>query len=63
MEFPETRLPNIYKLLHEYEKGREIHVFHSRKEAEEYLSGGQKLPQGKNYPRGRIEGKTTPEVV
>lgn len=38
MEFPETRLPVIYRLLHHYEQGREIHIFRSREEADEYLS-------------------------
>ena len=38
MEFPETRLPGIYQLLHRYEQGREIHIFRSREEAEEYLA-------------------------
>ena len=38
MEFPETRLPNIYRLLNQYEQGREIHIFRSRDEADEYLS-------------------------
>ena len=37
MEFPETRLPGIYRLLHRYEQGREIHIFRSRVEADEYL--------------------------
>lgn len=38
MEFPETRLSVIYRLLHHYEQGREIHIFRSREEADEYLS-------------------------
>ena len=38
MEFPETRLPNIYRLLGQYGQGREIHIFRSRDEADEYLS-------------------------
>ena len=37
VEFPETRLPGIYRLLHRYEQGREIHIFRSRVEADEYL--------------------------
>ena len=37
VEFPENRLPNIYRLPHRYEQGREIHIFRSRKEADEYL--------------------------
>ena len=38
VEFPEARLPGIYQLLHQYEQGREIHIFRSREEAEEYLA-------------------------
>ena len=38
MEFPETKLPGIYRLLHQYEQGREIHIFRSREEADEYLA-------------------------
>lgn len=38
VEFPEARLPGIYQLLHQYEEGREIHIFRSREEAEEYLA-------------------------
>ena len=35
-EFPQTRLPNIYRLLEEYGQGREIHIFRSREEADSY---------------------------
>ena len=38
VEFPETRLPGIYRLLHRYEQGREIHIFRSRVEADGYLA-------------------------
>ena len=38
VEFPEVRLPGIYRLLHQYGQGREIHIFRSREEAEEYLA-------------------------
>lgn len=38
MEFPKSRLPGIYRLLQEYEQGREIYIFRSRKEADEYVS-------------------------
>ena len=38
MEFPETKLPGIYRLLQKYEKGREIHIFRSREEADAYLA-------------------------
>jgi adenylate kinase family enzyme len=36
-DFPETKLPEIYKLLKQYEAGKEIHIFHSREEADHYL--------------------------
>ena len=38
IEFPETKLPGIYQLLHQYEQGREIHIFRLREDAEEYLA-------------------------
>ena len=38
VEFPETRLPGIYRLLHRHEQGREIRIFRSREEADEYLA-------------------------
>jgi adenylate kinase family enzyme len=38
-DFPKTKLPGIYKLLEQYGDGKEIHVFHSREEAEQYLEG------------------------
>lgn len=38
VEFPKARLHEIYRLLHQYEQGREIHIFRSREEAEEYLA-------------------------
>jgi len=38
VEFPETRLPGIYRLLHQYEQGREIRIFRSREEADGYLN-------------------------
>ena len=37
MGFPENRLPNIYRLLRRYGQGREIHVFRSREEADEFI--------------------------
>ena len=39
MGFPEAKLPGIYRLLHQYEKGREIHIFRSREKADAYLFG------------------------
>lgn len=36
-KFPETTLPKIYDLIEEYKAGKEIIIFKSRKEAEEYL--------------------------
>ena len=38
--FPDTKLPMIYKLLHQYSQGKDIHIFRSREEAEEYLENG-----------------------
>ena len=35
-EFPQTRLPDIYRLLKEYGRGKEIHIFKSREEADSY---------------------------
>lgn len=37
IDFPEIRLPRIYQLLQQYGEGKEIHIFHSREEAEHYL--------------------------
>ena len=37
--FPAETLPEIYRLLEKYREGREIHVFHSRREAESWLKG------------------------
>ena len=37
-DFPVHKLPKIYSLLDEYRESREIVVFRSRNEAEEYLS-------------------------
>lgn len=40
VSFPQNRLPQIYELLEQYGEGREIHVFHSREEAEHYFVNG-----------------------
>lgn len=37
-EFPEKKLPEIYKMLEKYRAGREVIIFRSRQETEEYLS-------------------------
>ena len=37
-EFPQTRLPKIYRLLEQYGQGREIVIFHGREEAENWLA-------------------------
>lgn len=37
IEFPQVQLPEIYKLLENYKKDKEIIIFKSRKEADEYL--------------------------
>ncbi len=38
-DFPKETTPRIYELLERYREGREIHVFHSRNEAWEWLGG------------------------
>ena len=37
LDFPATQLPNIYELLEKYRDGKEIHIFHSRDDADHYL--------------------------
>ena len=37
IDFPRTELPQIYQLLEHYREGKEIHIFHSREDAEYYL--------------------------
>lgn len=37
-EFPEKKLPEIYKMLEKYRAGREVIMFRSRQETDEYLS-------------------------
>ncbi len=39
IDFPTKELPQIYRLLYANKKKRKIVVFHSRKEAEEFLNG------------------------
>ncbi len=39
IDFPKKELPQIYRLFDLYKKKRKIVVFHSREEAEEFLSG------------------------
>ena len=39
IDFPEKELPTVYELLEKYKSGKSIYVFHSRAEAEGYLSG------------------------
>lgn len=39
--FPAETLPRTYELLEWYREGREIHVFHSRDEAWDWLRGGE----------------------
>ena len=36
-QFPEKNLPKIYELLDKYKEGKEIVIFRSRKDADEYL--------------------------
>ena len=37
VDFPKTKLPQIYKLLEQYREGKEIHIFRSRDDAKQYL--------------------------
>lgn len=37
IDFPETKLPQIYELLEQYGEGKEIHVFRTREDANKYL--------------------------
>lgn len=37
LDFPKEQLPQIYGLLEQYQNGRDIFIFHSRKQAEAYL--------------------------
>ena len=37
IDFPQTKLPRIYELLEQYGEGKEIHVFRSRDDADNYL--------------------------
>lgn len=37
MDFPDTKLPQIYQLLEQYRDEKVIYVFHSRDEADNYL--------------------------
>ncbi len=37
LDFPKTQLPQIYELLSRYGHGKEILIFHSRAEAEDWL--------------------------
>ena len=41
IDFPKTKLPQIYQLLEQYGEGKEIHIFRSRDDAEEYLRKNQ----------------------
>ena len=38
LDFPQTKLPELYRLLERYREGREIVVFRSRMEMERYLN-------------------------
>lgn len=40
IDFPKTKLPQIYDLLEQYGEGKEIHIFHSRDDANKYLEEG-----------------------
>ncbi|MGI6107487.1 MAG: adenylate kinase [Lachnospiraceae bacterium] len=38
MGFPEKELPYIYEVIRKYQDTKEVHIFHSRDEADAYLS-------------------------
>jgi len=40
IDFPRTKLPQIYKLLEQHGEGKEIHIFKSRDDANRYLETG-----------------------
>ena len=42
IDFPKTKLPEIYRMLEEHGTGKEIHVFHSREEADQFLESYRK---------------------
>ncbi len=44
LEFPQSKLPQIYALLRQYGEGKQIVIFHSRAEADGWL--GQKIQRG-----------------
>lgn len=44
LDFPKNELPGIYELLGKYEKSKEIIIFKSRKEADDYLRRNYFLP-------------------
>ena len=37
VDFPKEKLPQIYELLERYGEGKEIHILHSREDANKYL--------------------------
>lgn len=37
MDFPATKLSQIYQFLEQYGEGKEVHIFHSRDDAKVYL--------------------------
>ncbi len=43
LDFPKTQLPRIYQLIEQYQEGKEIHIFRSREDAEQYLSKKEEI--------------------
>ncbi len=37
IDFPKTKLPQIYELLEQYGEGKEVQIFRSREDANKYL--------------------------
>lgn len=49
-EFPREQLPRIYELLEQYESRRKVIIFHTRREADAWLSGNMRgiIQQSRN---------------
>ncbi len=37
LDYPKTQLPRIYQLIEQYQEGKEIQIFRSREDADQYL--------------------------
>ncbi len=43
VDFPKQELPKVYQLVAEYGKGKDIHIFHTRAEADAYIQNMDRL--------------------